>query len=69
MLSGKTSISFTTQSASRPVVEATSRAVTSPAMVTSSSSGSDTQLTTSGRPSTKRWSSVSQTRQREPRRS
>ena len=29
--------------------------------------GADTQLTTSGRPSTNRWSSVSHTRQREPR--
>ncbi len=36
-------------------------------MSMSSLSGAETQLTTSGRPSTNRWSSVSHIRQREPR--
>ena len=65
--SGYTSISFTTQSASRPVVLATSLATTLPAMERSSVSGAVTQLITSGRLVTKRWSSASQWRQREPR--
>ncbi len=56
-------MSLTTQSASVPVVSANSVAVTAPRMVSGSSSGSLTQVATSGRPSTKRWSSTSHLRQ------
>ena len=55
-------MSLTTQSASVPVVSAKSFAVTGPRIVSDSSSGSLAQVATSGRPSTKRWSSTSQRR-------
>ena len=60
-------MSFTTQSASLPVVAANSSAAMFPAIVTSWVSGSVRQVSTSGRLSTKRWSSVSQVYQPEPR--
>ena len=60
-------MSFTTQSASCPGVLANSFAVMSPARTTSSVRGSVTQERTSGRPSTKRWSSRSQVLQPDPR--
>ncbi len=64
--SGYTSISFTTKSASVPVVATNRFAITSPAIVTSSVRTSLSQLSTSGRSSTKRWSSNSQSHHSEP---
>ena len=54
MVSGYTSMSFTTQSASEPVVDANRCATTLPARVTSAVSGGVCQVRTSVRPSTKR---------------
>ena len=64
--SGKTSISLTTKSLSVPEVAANSSAETAPATVRSRSSGALTKLSTSGRPSTKRWSADSQVGQSPP---
>src|SRR6266581_252858 len=61
--SGETSISLTTKSASLPEVEANRSAATSPVIVRSCSSGALLNVSTSGRPSTKRWSCTSQVRQ------
>src|ERR1700704_2774657 len=52
-------MSFTTQSASLPVVDANRCAARLPAITTSSTSGSVFQVRTSLRPSRKRWSSTS----------
>ena len=60
-------MSLTTQSLSVPVVEAKSLAVRRPVIVTSSASGSVSQLRTSGRRWAKRWSPTSQVPQPEPR--
>ena len=59
-------MSFTIQSASLPVVETCSRAVTSPASTTSSASGAVAHVSTSGRSFTNRWSSVSHAGQPDP---
>ena len=60
-------MSFTIQSASVPVVEANSFATTSPAIVTSLGRAARvSQLSTSGRSSTKRWSSTSHVDHFEP---
>ena len=59
-------MSFTIQSASRPVVLANTLAVISPATTTSSVSGSVSQLNTSGRFCTNRWSSSSHVYHPEP---
>src|SRR5207247_9108958 len=54
------------KSASLPEVEANRSAATSPVIVRSCSSGVLTNVRTSGRPSTKRWSCTSQVRQSPP---
>src|SRR2546425_10278832 len=64
--SGETSISLTTKSAALPEVDANRSAAPSPVIVRSCSSGALTNLSTSGRPSTKRWSCTSQVRQSPP---
>ena len=64
--SGITSTSFATKSASVPVVDAKRWAVVVPGRTTSSASGSVCQDTTSGRPSTNRWSATIQTGQSSP---
>src|SRR5208282_2616558 len=56
---GYTSMSFTTQSLSVPVVEAYNFAVTCPASVTSSFNSSVCHIATSGRSFTNRWSCTS----------
>src|SRR5439155_11646285 len=60
---GYTSISFTTKSLSVPEVEANSSAASGPVTTKSFSSGSLTNVSTSGRPSTNRWSAASHVRQ------
>jgi hypothetical protein len=56
--SGKTSISFTTKSASVPEVATCSTGAMGPAMVMSSASGSVWKTSTSGRRDANRWSAV-----------
>src|SRR2546430_17370095 len=56
--SGYSSISFTTQSASVPDVEANRSTITSPATVRSRSRGGGVPAAATGRPETKRWSST-----------
>src|SRR5262245_59897382 len=62
--SGYTSMSFTTQSESVPLVEATRFTFGSPAIFTGVVSTFETNATTSGRPEASRWSSTSQQGQR-----
>ena len=66
MVSGYSSISFTIQSASEPVVAAKTCARIAPAIVTSCVSGAVSNVMTSGRPSTNRWSWTSQVVHPEP---
>jgi hypothetical protein len=58
--SGYTSINFTTQSLSVPLVEACRCTTGAPPMRSGAASGSVMKVSTSGRPSTKRWSLTSQ---------
>src|SRR5450755_4396639 len=57
--SGYTSITFTTQSESVPLVEATRFATGCPLIFTGAVNGSVTKTSTSGRPESSRWSSTS----------
>src|SRR5581483_10284864 len=61
-VSGYTSISFTTQSESVPLVDAIRCTIGSPDSFIALVSGSDTYVSTSGRPSTNRWSVTSHVR-------
>src|SRR5256885_17193328 len=64
--SGYTSINLTTKSASPPDVDANRSADTAPVIVRSWSKGVLTKVSTSGRPSTNRWSWTSHVRQSPP---
>ncbi len=61
--SGYTSMSFTTQSESVPLVDAIRFTIGCPLILTGDVSTSETNATTSGRPDASRWSSTSHWRQ------